>query len=246
MVRFWILFLVGCGSDPASSKGGGSDASFPSGFVWGTATSGFQVDMGCPTWTAAECDDPASDWYQWVTDESIIQRSNLFVSGEPVSAGPGMWEMFESDVDRMEADGMTAYRFSYEWSRLFPDAAAEEATSVEELAGHVNQAAVDRYHEMFAALAAANIQPLVTLNHYTMPLWVHNGVACHDDRDTCEADGWVNRERITRLIGLYAGYAGREFGGEVDHWMTLNEPFATTLSGYTFPLYLLHPSIRVA
>jgi beta-glucosidase/6-phospho-beta-glucosidase/beta-galactosidase len=235
MIRLWFLFAAGCGSEPASPKVDTAKASFPSDFLWGTATSGFQVDMGCPTWTVAECDDPASDWYQWVTDQGIITSSNLFVSGEPVSAGPGMWELFESDVEQMAADGMTAYRFSLEWSRLFPDGGAEGATSVEELSAHVNQDAVDRYHEMFTALAAANIEPLVTLNHYTMPLWVHNGVECHDDPDSCEADGWVSRERITRLIGLYAGYAGREFGGEVDQWVTLNEPFATTLSGYAFP-----------
>jgi beta-galactosidase len=191
--------------------------------------------MGCPTWSAERCEDRASDWYQWVTTESIVADANLHVAGEPVSSGPGMWELFESDVDQMAQDGMNAYRLSLEWSRLFPDAEAEAADSVESLSEYANDEAVTRYHEMFTALRDAGIEPLVTLNHYTLPLWVHNGVACHEDPDGCEANGWVNGERIVGLVELYAGFVGHEFGAEVDHWATLNEPFATTLSGYAFP-----------
>jgi beta-glucosidase/6-phospho-beta-glucosidase/beta-galactosidase len=229
---FWLLIAMGCRSVPPVPD---VEPLFPENFQWGTATAGFQVDMGCPTWSAERCEDRASDWYQWVTDESIIATNSLFVTGEPVSAGPGMWELFESDVAQMELDGMSAYRLSLEWSRLFPDGAAEQAQSVNELGGYADQEAVARYHEFFTALAQANIEPLVTLNHYTLPLWVHDGVACHEDPEGCVASGWVDAERITRLIGLYAGYAGQEFGSEVDQWATLNEPFATTLSGYAFP-----------
>ncbi|MCB9674930.1 MAG: glycoside hydrolase family 1 protein [Alphaproteobacteria bacterium] len=228
-----LLFalLIGCTPEEPAPTG----RPFPAGFRFGAATAGFQVDMGCPTWSDAECNDTASDWYQWVTDPGIIGTSALYVSGEPVSHGPGMWELFEEDVDRMKADGMTAYRMSIEWSRLFPDGAAESATTVDALAPHANAAAVQRYHAMFAALDAAGIEPVVTINHYVLPLWVHDGVACHDDIDTCPARGWVDRDRIVPLIGLYAGYVAREFGGEVDTWFTLNEPFATTASGYLMP-----------
>ena len=227
-----LILLIGCkpAEDPTEEP-----FSFPETFAWGAATAGFQVDMGCPTWEAERCDDRASDWYQWVTTNQIIDDSSLYVTGEPVANGPGMWELFEDDVAQMAADGMNAYRFSLEWSRIFPDGAAEAATTVEELEAYADADAVSRYHAFFAAMDAAGIEPLVTLNHYTMPLWVHDGVACHNDPDTCGADGWVTEERITRLIELYAGYVGQEFGGEVDRWATLNEPFATTLSGYAFP-----------
>ena len=231
-----LLALVGCRDKDADT---GTDAgpahAFPEGFRWGSATAGFQVDMGCPTWSAADCDDPNSDWYQWVTTQSIIDDSSLYVSGQPVSDGPGMWELFEADVDRMAADGLTAYRMSLEWSRLFPDGAAEQATSIEALAALADPIAVARYHEQLAALEAAGIAPLVTLNHYTLPLWVHDGVACHEDLATCTASGWVDGERIKPLIALYAAWAATEYGGEVDQWATLNEPFATTLSGYLAP-----------
>ncbi|MEQ1508575.1 MAG: family 1 glycosylhydrolase, partial [Myxococcota bacterium] len=224
------LLAVACRTDPAVVEA----RDFPDGFAFGTAVAGFQVDMGCPTWSDADCLDPASDWYQWVTDPAIVGDPSLYVTGEPVSDGPGMWELFEEDVDRMQADGMTALRMSLEWSRLFPDGAAEDAASVDALVPLANPAAVARYHAMFAALDAAGIDVVVTVNHYTLPTWVHDGVACHEDLTGC-ADGWVTRDRIVPLIARYAGFCAREFGGEVDRWYTLNEPFATTVSGYVFP-----------
>lgn len=236
LLSLLLLCLSGCkDKGPDDDTGDAAQSTFPEGFQWGSATAGFQVDMGCPTWSAAECEDPHSDWYQWVTTESILSQGSLYVSGQPVSDGPGMWELFEADVSRMSDDGLTAYRMSLEWSRLFPDGAAAQATTVAELAAHADPVAVARYHEMFAALAAADIAPLVTVNHYTLPLWVHDGVACHEDLDTCAASGWVDGDRMLPLITLYAAWAATEFGEEVAQWATLNEPFATTLSGYLAP-----------
>lgn len=68
--------------------------------------------MGCSTWPDSECVDSASDWYLWVTDPGIVGDPSLYVTGEPVANGPDMWELFEQDVDRMRADGMTTYRKS--------------------------------------------------------------------------------------------------------------------------------------
>jgi beta-glucosidase/6-phospho-beta-glucosidase/beta-galactosidase len=88
---------------------------------------------------------------------------------------------------------------------------------------------------MFAAMQAHGITPLVTVNHYVLPLWVHDGVACHADPDGCTANGWVDGDRMVPLIALFTGWVGREFGGEVDGWVTLNEPLATSLAGYLQP-----------
>ncbi len=209
----------------------------PDGFVWGTATAGFQVDMGCPDASDA-CIDPNSDYYAWVSTPEIIEDRSLFVTGEPLDVSPGMWTLFEDDVARMKADGMNGLRMSIEWSRLFPDGAAEQATTVAELAVLAEPTAVARYHEMLAALREAGIEPIVTVNHYTLPLWVHDAVGCHHDPDDCTArgvDGWVTGERIVPLIGLYAGFVAAEYGAEVDRWITLNEPFATTVAGYVQP-----------
>jgi beta-galactosidase len=204
---------------------------FPEGFRFGTATAGFQVEAGCPTRT--DCVDTASDWYQWVSDPALVAASGLHLSGDPITDGPGMWELFESDAETTAADGMDAMRLGIEWSRLFPTDASD-ATDVDALVARANPDAVQRYHEIFAALAANGVHPLVTVNHYTLPLWVHDGKDCHFNPDTCTATGWTDPATIA-YIALYAGYLGREFGGEVDEWATLNEPMAIPLAGYLVP-----------
>lgn len=221
------LALLGC--TPAA------DRPFPEGFRWGSATAGFQVEAGCPTWPAEDCEDRASDWYAWVTAPEITGNPDLHVTGEPLAAAPGMWETFEDDVRQMKRDHHSAFRMSLEWSRLFPGAAAAEATTVEELAAHVDTEAAARYRAQLQALRRAGIEPVVTVNHYTLPLWVHEPVACHADLDACPANGWIDGERIVPLIALYAGFVAHEYGDLVDTWATLNEPFATTLSGYLLP-----------
>jgi beta-galactosidase len=230
MSWLWWVACAGNVEEPAPA----APRDFPEGFHFGAATAGFQVDMGCDD--RPDCLDVNSDWYQWVTSPQIVGDASLYVNGDPLGDGPGMWgERFEADVALMAASGFTAYRMSLEWSRLFPDGAAEAATTVDELVAMAEPGAVARYHEMFAALRAAGIEPVVTVNHYTLPLWVHDGVACHDDPDGCGADGWVNGERMVPLIASYSGFVAREFGGEVDQWFTLNEPYATGLSGYLLP-----------
>ncbi len=209
-----------------------ADNGFPEGFLFGAAIAGFQVDPGCPTLPASQCEDDASDWYQWVTDPDLIDESGLYLSGQPLSDGPGHWELWESDLD-LAADELRAdaLRFSVEWSRLFPTD-AESAQTVEDLYDHVDETALVWYHAYLGGLAARGVEPLVTLNHYTLPLWVHDGKACHEDPDTCAPSGWLDGERMERLIALYAGFCAREFGDQVTWWLTLNEPYGVVLPGF--------------
>lgn len=209
---------------------------FDASFRWGVASAGFQVEAGCPSLAPSACEDRNSDWYDWVTDPAVIADPATHVAGDPLADGPGWWEQsaFEADVARAAADGMRAFRLGLEWSRLFPEDASD-ATSVDDLAERADPVAVARYHEMLATLREHGLEPMVTVNHYTMPRWVHDGLACRADLAGCGADGWVTRERILPLIRNYTGFVAREFGGEVDRWATLNEPMALVLAGYVFP-----------
>lgn len=208
---------------------------FPEGFRWGSATAGFQVEAGCPTVPAEVCEDRASDWYQWVTDPELVADGGLHLSGDPMSLGPGHYELYAEDLARAGgALGHTAFRFSFEWSRLFPDGAAEAATTVEELAEYADPAAMAWYAAYLDAIVAAGLEPVATLNHYTLPLWVHDGRSCHEDLDTCTARGWVDGDRIVPLIALYSGFVAQHFGDRITWWLTLNEPMAVITAGYTF------------
>ena len=82
-----------------------------------------------------------------------------------------MWETFEEDVARMKSDGLTGYRMSLEWSRLFPDGGGT-SHDCGRTRTHVNAANGGRYREMFTAFCERlEFVSLVTLNHYTLPLW---------------------------------------------------------------------------
>ena len=226
----WIAFLLACTNNAADPS-----AAFPDGFKFGSAVAGFQVDPGCPTLPRETCEDDASDWYQWVTDEELQEEYSLYISGEPLSNGPGHYELYPQDLARASAQLHTsAFRFSIEWSRIFPDGAAEAASDVDALSQFADPEAVEWYHDYLDLMVGMGLEPVVTLNHYTLPLWVHDGKECHSDPETCTASGWLDADRIVPLIALYSEFCAREFGDDVTWWLTLNEPMGVVLPGFAF------------
>ncbi len=213
----------------------GGKTPFPKDFLWGASIAGFQVDMGCPTVPAGECEDARSDWYQLITNPQGFSDLSSSVTFQPPSRGPGHWELWEQDFDRARDDlKLTGFRLSLEWSRIFPTS-TEAAEGYDALKALADPKALERYHAMFAGLKARGMKPLVTLNHYSLPLWIHDGLACHRDLAACTNKGWLDPPRIEKEIAKYAGFVAKEFGGEVDLWATENEPFAVVLPGYLFP-----------
>lgn len=85
---------------------------------------------------------------------------------------------------------------------------------------------------MLEALRERGLTPVVTIHHYTLPLWIHDAVGCTRSFSDCTERGWLDRERIVREIAKYAGFVARELGGLVDLWATQNEPFAVIISAY--------------
>lgn len=228
---------VDAGADAGADAGPRwpAGAPFPAGFLWGTAIAGFQVDMGCPTLPAAQCDDPNSDWYEFVMSPETIGDPGAHLSGQPVSKGPGLWELYDGDFQRAADElGSNALRLSFEWSRVFPTA-TDGIEGFEALKAAANADALAKYHAMIAALKARGLRPLVTLNHYTLPTWIHDAVGCHQDLDNCSPRGWLDKERTIAEIAKFSGFVAQEFGGEVDLWVTENEPLAVVLPGYLMP-----------
>jgi len=192
--------------------------------------------MGCPTVPRAACEDPHSDWYAWITNPTLISEPGNYIEGDPPTAGPGFFELYPADLDRLanELHG-NALRTSIEWSRLFPTSTVG-IEGYAALKAAASPAALTYYHALFAAMKARHLTPLVTLNHYTLPDWIHDAAGCHADLDTCSPRGWLDADTTVNEIAKYAGFCAQEFGGEVDWWATLNEPFtAIVLTGYLLP-----------
>ena len=226
----WLaLFAFGC------TPNNGQDVRFSSRFLYGTAIAGFQTEMGCPTLAAADCEDRHSDWYDFITNPALVSAPNLFIAGDPPSAGPGFYELYEQDLDRAANDlHNNSLRISIEWSRLFPTA-TDGIEGQDALRASASPAALAYYHALLSAMKARGLTPMVTLNHYTLPSWLHDAHGCHVDIDHCVNRGWVDHDRIVPEIAKYARFVATEFGGDIDLYATLNEPLtAVVLVGYLF------------
>lgn len=229
-------------AEAAPAGGGVRPPPTPRPFLMGTAVAGFQVDMGCRTIPAAQCEDRASDWYQWITTPRIAQNPLLFMSKDPPSSGPGFYESFDADLERAGGAGAgalggNAFRLSFEWSRIFPRPTFG-ITGHDALADVASKDGIAYYHRVLAAMRRRGLTPSVTVSHYSLPLWIHDGNLCNQSLDRCIAQGtagWANPDRalIVGEIAKYARFLAEEYGGEVDHWASLNEPFsAVVLPGY--------------
>lgn len=238
----------GGGPVTGTAPGEGIVGTFPKGFGFGTAIAGFQVEMGCPTMPAALCEDRGSDWYQYITTPRILDNDLLHMSKDPPSVGPGFFETYAEDIARAGGQGegelgSQVLRMSVEWSRVFPRATFG-VSRFEDLRRLADADALRFYHDVFAQLRARGMRASVTVNHYSLPLWIHDGNMCNEGvvpgsgMSACIAAGkagWAdpNRSRIVDEMAKYAGFLAREFGGEVDEWATLNEPFsAVVVAGY--------------
>ncbi|HTI74538.1 MAG TPA: family 1 glycosylhydrolase [Mycobacterium sp.] len=215
----------------------GVDLSFPSTFHWGVATAGFQAEggPGSPV-------DPNSDWYKWVHD-SINQALGL-TNGVPED-GPGTYVEYGNDAALARDDlGMNTFRMSIEWSRIFPNSTASVDISdegggvtegdLEALDALANQDEVQHYREVFASLRAHDLEPLITVNHFTLPAWVHDptttrllaqlGLPAQDA-------GWLSPDTPVEFQ-KYAAYVAWKYGDQVDNWTVLNEPVPPVLTEF--------------
>ena len=165
---------------------------FPTGFLWGAATSAHQVEGG-NCW---------NDWWRFEQQPGTIHGGDA--SGDACLH----FDRFDEDFALASSDGHNAHRLSIEWSRIEPKR------------GQIDAAAVDHYHRVFASLAHRRLLPVVTLHHFTNPVWI------------ADQGGWENRETIDRF-GEFVAFCAREYGGEVDWWCTVNEPEVLGFRAYS-------------
>jgi len=157
---------------------------FPAGFLWGTATAAHQV----------EGNNVNNDWWAWEQEAGHIHDGDL--SGKACDWWGGRWR---EDFDRAQDGWQNTHRFSVEWSRIQPEP------------DRWDEAALDRYRQMLLGLRERNITAMVTLHHFTNPMWL------------AEIGGWENEA----VVDLFAAYVGRTVEALKSHcqlWVTINEP----------------------
>jgi beta-glucosidase len=120
---------------------------FPAGFLWGAATSAYQIE-GAPLADGAG----PSIWHRFV------HTPGLTVSGDTGDVACDHYHRYREDVALMRDIGLNAYRFSISWSRILPAGR-----------GAVNSRGLAFYERLIDALLEYEIQPLITLYHWDLP-----------------------------------------------------------------------------
>lgn len=185
---------------------------FPRGFLWGAATSSHQVEGGnFNNWSewekknaerlAKEAGKKWQDWQQKRFPEMFDPQN--YISGRACDH----YNRFEEDFDLAKAGGHNAHRFSIEWSRIEPE---EGKFDVKE---------IEHYRQVILALRKRNIEPFVTLWHWTNPVWL-------------EKKGGCESKNFAFYFARYAKYAAENLKDQVDFWITLNEPTSVIAVSY--------------
>jgi beta-glucosidase len=152
---------------PATPAPASDRRTFPPEFVWGTATSAYQIE-GAVT---AEGRGP-SIW------DSYSHTPNKIRGGGSGDRAVDHFHRYKQDVQLMKALGAKAYRFSLSWSRVFPTGT-----------GAPNPQGLDFYNRLIDELLANGIEPFPTLYHWDLPQALQDRFGGWASRDTSKAFG---------------------------------------------------------
>lgn len=175
------------------------DVHFPKDFLWGIATSAHQVEGNCTN----------NQWYLFErkTLPNMGNRSPIR-DGSVSGRAADMWNRWPQDIQLMKNElYLNAHRFSIEWSKVEP------------ARGQYSQEALKHYHEMIDGMIANGIEPIVTIHHFTDPIWFS------------EMGAFEKEENIDVFVG-YCTFIFNEFKSKVSKWITINAINVYAMQGY--------------
>ncbi len=120
---------------------------FPPSFVWGVATSSYQIEGG-----ATEDGRKPSIW------DTFSATPGKVIDGSDGSVACDHYHLWPQDLDLVQSLGVNAYRFSISWPRILPDGR-----------GRVEQRGLDFYERLVDGLLERGLQPWATLYHWDLP-----------------------------------------------------------------------------
>lgn len=187
---------------------------FPKKFLWGVGVSAHQVEGGnhnqWSVWelehakaSAASAEYHYGDLEKWPQFKRLAKTPANYVSGKAVDH----FNRFEEDIDLAKQLGVNSFRFSIEWSRIEPEE------------GSWNAEAITHYRQYLQAIKQADMQPIVTLFHFTLPVWF------------AEKGGFERRSNIqyfTRFVEKIL----TEYGADLKYIITVNEPVIYAQNSY--------------
>lgn len=179
--------------------------SFPKDFLWGGATAANQIegayleDGKGPS--IADAFPGGKERFKIVMSKDFNWEIDEQNYSYPNHQGVDHYHHYKEDIALFAEMGFKCYRFSIAWTRIFP-------TGIED---QPNQKGLDFYQDIIDTCLSYQIEPIITISHYEMPLYLAK-----------EFGGWQSRE----LIDLYDKYAQTvldQFHDKVKYWITFNE-----------------------
>ncbi|MGH3733666.1 MAG: glycoside hydrolase family 1 protein [Acidimicrobiales bacterium] len=171
------------------------DVKFPSEFLWGTSTSAYQIEGG----------NDNTDWWRF---ERTPGTDAVEVCGDACDS----WHRYEGDLDILTSLDLNAFRLSVEWARIEPEP------------GVVSQEALAHYRRVLEACRERDLTPVVTLHHFTLPLWV------------ADKGGFENPDIVVWMAN-YARIVSESLGDLIGVACTINEPNIVAVMGYLMGIF---------
>ncbi len=181
----------------------------PEGFLFGVANAGFQVEGGFNG-----KGEPVNNW-------AILERAGKV---EPSGEAVRFWTDYQKHIELAKNIGLNGFRMSIEWARVQPSFTIKGREKPP-----FDDAAVERYAEIIASVMKEGMEPVITLLHFTHPLWLSVDLWT-DYHKIIYFEEYV-REITQRINGLLIEKHGLR---PVKFWLTMNEP-----NGLAFITYLL-------
>jgi beta-glucosidase len=215
MRNVWVVVLAACGGAsqppaiPFGTMGPLAGAAGKGSFRFGVASAATQIeDM-----------NPNTDWYAWTAPPPAGMGKDHFI-GDAVKG----YSLAMQDLQLVAALNVDSYRFSIEWARIEPTR------------GTIDEAAIQHYRDELVALKAMGIRPLVTIHHFSNPVWVADprAIDCPtgpSDTNLCGL-GSPGGPQIVQAMAAHAGLLAQRLGDLVDEWGTVNEPMNYLFAAY--------------
>eukprot|EP01134_Creolimax_fragrantissima_P008080 CFRG8080T1 len=191
---------------------------FPDGFMFGASSSATQI----------EDKNNYTDWWYYGLPHEEGGKGKL---PNPVGNAAMGYTMVNEDIRILEDMGLDSYRFSIEWGRVWPNGPNE----------HHDVDVLAYYRAQLESMKVKGITPVVTIHHFSNPIWVDNmlaeGESCSfSDTNMCGWHGPHQKVIIAALV-KHTELLATELGDLIDHWCTLNEPVNYILSAWGFGIF---------
>ncbi len=164
---------------------------FPDGFLWGTASAAHQVEGA----------NRNCDWWEFE------QQPGRIANGDSSEIACDHYHRYREDFSLLRELSQNAHRLSIEWSRIEPSE------------GEFDSRQIRHYRDVLGELREQGIQPMITLHHFTSPLWF------------TRKGGWQASGSAHAFLPFVHRVVD-ELGDLVALWCTINEPSIYAAQGW--------------